>query len=294
VELRKLDCEARAGLLIDNPKAQTVLKSLAVMAGDKLEKGMWTVSSLACLIGNLFDIQQSTECEAAYEGDGSILPDELKDSVKALGEILLHMVAEECEELYGPEAEPEGDFDSMVVAMAESIAGLKKTSDATLEKVGAKHSSATMAKLQDMHDTLSDMTAGTVCEGTDKAAKAEALTKTETAHKTLHETQTALAKVTAEREDFIAKLEKADEALKSATAEIERLKKEPERGGPLRAGLHVVGKVDDIGNDTSKGGKETPTVKVTQIKAPAHDPEAARAMVKAAMAGGGQPFVPLS
>jgi len=240
-EAHRAYCEARACLLLATPRAERVLKSLALLAGDKLEKGIWTVSSLACLIGNLFDLQCDVAAEAAYENDGSMLPDELKESVKGLGEILGRMVDEEVAEMF-PEGEDEGD-DVDVVQLAERIGELAKR--------GAKHSADTMGHLQSMHDHLAKMTDGKVCAGAEKDEKTGDLAKLQAEHKTmhatLHEVQAALAKLTAERETQDAALKKAQADLAAAQAEVKRLADMPAPSETrLRGDLRVVGKTDDV------------------------------------------------
>lgn len=299
-DLRKAACESRAALLLANPKAERVLKSLAILAGDQLEKGLWTVSRLAELIGNLFDIQSGCAMEAAYEGDASTIPMELAESIKGLGEILGRMVDEELGELFEEDVE--------IVQMAAKIDELAKR--------GATHSAATMGHLKSMHDHLQKMTGGSVCaaEKSDvtadvikslqalPAALAKALgaketddlpAKAETLHKTLHETQAAMVKITEDRETLHKALEEAGEALNKAAAEIERLKAEPAPGGPVRHGLHIVAKTDDgkaiEGDKPAEDGKP-----VVQFVKADGTPDEVRSAVHKALIAGGKPFEPIA
>ena len=240
---RRADCEARAAALLGAPRAERVLKSLAMMAKDPatLGKGMWTVSQLAVLIGNLFDLQCGVAAEKAYEEDDSQIADDLADAVKALGQILEQMAEEEVAEMF-PEGEDEGD-DVDVVQLAERIGELAKR--------GAKHSADTMGHLQSMHDHLAKMTDGKVCAGAEKDEKTGDLAKLQAEHKTmhatLHEVQAALAKLTAERETQDAALKKAQADLAAAQAEVKRLADMPAPSETrLRGDLRVVGKTDDV------------------------------------------------
>lgn len=243
---RQIHCEKRAQFLLQHPDTQELLKTLAIFAGDRIEKGLWQVAELARVIGNLFDLQQGIASEAAYEGDGSPIPGELSDAVKSIGEILQRMVAEELKELY-PDEGDDMNFDNFVIQMAAQIEALKKTSDAILAKGGAKHSADTLKSLQGMHDTLATMTAGTVCEGTDKAAKAETLAKMVSDHdslqKAFNEQQVVIEKALKERDELQKVLKESEETLLKAAAEIDKLKAEPAPTTTvLRAGLHLVEK----------------------------------------------------
>ena len=72
-----------------------------------VEKGMYTVSDFASLLSWLNSIQQETEWEAEWEGDGSTLPAQLKAWCAAGCEILKAMVAEETEELVATMTDPD-------------------------------------------------------------------------------------------------------------------------------------------------------------------------------------------
>lgn len=69
------------------------------------KKGMYQVSSLARLLGELGWIKSDAEWEAEYEGDGSEIPTRLKDALALLGQILVDMTIEEVAELVGVEGD---------------------------------------------------------------------------------------------------------------------------------------------------------------------------------------------
>ena len=73
-------------------------------------KGMWQVSWLANLIGELGWLQDQCAGEAQSEGDASPVPANLLAALKQLGEVLLAMTQEELSELYAAaENEAPGD-----------------------------------------------------------------------------------------------------------------------------------------------------------------------------------------
>lgn len=62
-------------------------------------KGLYQVSYLASLLSDLGYLQEWVQYEADYEGDGSEIPQRMADAMKALGQILIDMTAEEVAEL---------------------------------------------------------------------------------------------------------------------------------------------------------------------------------------------------
>jgi hypothetical protein len=199
------------------------------------------------------------------------------------------MVEEELEELFPEDQEDDGE-DIDFVQMAAQIE--------TLAKRGAKHSGETMGHLRAMHDTLAKMTDGAVCgsygkvldpQDAEKLAKLQA--EHDTAHKTLHESQAALAKVTEERDALTKQIEAASKGLDEAHAEIVKLKAGPMPGGPVRNGLHVVTKADDTKEPAAPEKKGEPAT-VTVVHGDFHNPEEARKAVRSVMAAGGKPYSP--
>lgn len=87
-------------------------------ATGKIKKGMFEVARLADLISELGWLQGCCENEAMWEMDGSKIPADLMDAVRALGDVLKDMVEEEVNELIGAE--------SATLAMAVKLNTLAK------------------------------------------------------------------------------------------------------------------------------------------------------------------------
>ena len=122
----------------------------------ELNKGMYTVSSLARILDDLSYVCSSCDYEAASEGDGSAIPGRLAMCLKDLGSICVDMCAEEVGELTAPKE-----------AMKATATELVKVADAMV-KVGARNSSADMKRIQTMHDHAVDL--GAACGAKDDAA----------------------------------------------------------------------------------------------------------------------------
>lgn len=90
-----------------NQEALVTEKALpVVMAKDAAPaktKGLYACSQLANLLGELAWLEEMVEWEAEYEGDGSPLPQMLADIMRAMGDALIAMTAEEVAELLGEE-----------------------------------------------------------------------------------------------------------------------------------------------------------------------------------------------
>jgi hypothetical protein len=100
--------DAIASVLFGKPGVEKAASALGDMMG--LKKGMYSVARLADLLDSLDCLANGTQFEADIEQDGSVIPAELKQIVKDLGEALLHMAAEEVEELTDSEDEITGVF----------------------------------------------------------------------------------------------------------------------------------------------------------------------------------------
>jgi hypothetical protein len=102
-EAKKCDALAdsrAAGLMAKLDKAEPLLRTVRAAYGQApLEKGLYTVSDLACLVANLDSITVGSEMEADWEGDNSAVPGELRSIVRELAGILIDMADEEVEEL---------------------------------------------------------------------------------------------------------------------------------------------------------------------------------------------------
>lgn len=87
-----------------------------------LNKGMYTVQMAAQLLDNLSVLQEATEYEANSEGDGSTIPDQLKELCRQMGETLKALVTEEVDEL-------NANVTNEDIAMADKAADIKKSED---------------------------------------------------------------------------------------------------------------------------------------------------------------------
>lgn len=88
-----------------------------------VRKGLYSVSFLAQILCDLGYLQDSVAWEAEYEDDGSTVPAALMDAMKALGQVLIDMTAEEVSELLAGE-----DDDELLIAVsgADSRARIAK------------------------------------------------------------------------------------------------------------------------------------------------------------------------
>lgn len=73
-----------------------------------VKKGLYQCSNLANILADLAWLEDVVEWEAECEGDGSPLPKMLADIMRAMGEALIAMTAEEVAELLGEEEAEEG------------------------------------------------------------------------------------------------------------------------------------------------------------------------------------------
>ncbi|WP_217918144.1 DUF6582 domain-containing protein, partial [Burkholderia pseudomallei] len=93
-------------------------ENLTLAARLALHKDMYSVSTLANLLASIHSLQQSSAREEAAEGDGSTMPDDLKEWLARGGELLTAMVAEEVAEL----TDEDGNVDSPWVYFFECAA----------------------------------------------------------------------------------------------------------------------------------------------------------------------------
>lgn len=150
-----------------------------------VRKSLYSVSYLAQILADLGYLQDSVAWEAEYEGDGSPVPAALMDAMKALGQVLIDMTAEEVSEMLA------GDDDDELfsaagarVDIARAVAKLSphmlmgfatiardlvagrvvhvKTKEAApiVLRAGKKISAATESKLREAH---SHMVSATEC-----------------------------------------------------------------------------------------------------------------------------------
>jgi hypothetical protein len=112
----------RAAALAKNTDAHRILETVRGAYGlPAVEKGLYDVCELADVLSRLSWLQECAESEAAWEGDNSAVPEELRASVKQLGQILLDMAQEEVAEIVGDEAEVE-----IIIELAAKVGDLRK------------------------------------------------------------------------------------------------------------------------------------------------------------------------
>ncbi|WP_198390961.1 DUF6582 domain-containing protein [Burkholderia ubonensis] len=168
--------------------------NLTLAARLALHKGMYSVSTLANLLASISYLQQSSAREEAAEGDGSTMPDDLKEWLARGGELLTAMVAEEVAEL----TDEDGNVDAPCVYYFECAAAaenlhkavsalggdhLHESFEKVLAKAGARNSGADMARIQKAHDLMGELGAKCAKDAggddmdAEKAAHAETLSK---------------------------------------------------------------------------------------------------------------------
>jgi HK97 family phage prohead protease len=133
---------ARLGLSFDSPII------VGRDAAPKIhKKGLYSVSFLASILCDLGYLQDSVAWEAEYEGDNSPIPQALLDAMKALGQVLIDMTAEEVAELLAGRDEDEADEGEVVslsagdirLAAIKAIASLDEIAAAGLLKAASSH-----------------------------------------------------------------------------------------------------------------------------------------------------------
>lgn len=206
------DCVA--SMLVEKSAGEAVAKAAGELIGKPLEKGLYTVSCLAELLQRLDCIACDTKFEAEVEADGSVLPDELRTEVTNLSEILVHMVAEEVEEM-------NAGHDTEVMELAARGDLAKSTEETKMND-----------ELQKAHD---EAKAELAKVAGDLAAATESLAK-------VTGERDELAKAVKDRDDMLVK---AAERIDALNAMVEKLKAEP---APIKAALRAVSKGQDIGN----------------------------------------------
>lgn len=137
-EISLVDRPANPEAIFNLWKGDGMEKEVEVEA--TIVKGMYSVSWLADIIGQLDCLQMETEWEKEWEKDGSTIPEELKAQIKALSGTLTAMVAEEIAEIVGEEK---------TIEMSESIEDIAKA--------GATISKTNKAMLQSIIDACTEM-----------------------------------------------------------------------------------------------------------------------------------------
>jgi hypothetical protein len=190
-----------------------VAKALKKVDAPAMHKGMCSVANLASLLEQLGWAADDAEWEASWEGDGSKVPADLRDTVKTLGAILVRMATEESAEL------------------AASL-GAKKSTTGDLSK------SATSPEEIEMSEALQKNLDATKA---DLTKTADDLVKMTVARDELQKAVDAAATDIATRDELLVK---AATALDDRNAVIEKFQNAP---APVRAALMAIAKSADFG-----------------------------------------------
>ena len=125
----------------------------------ELQKGMYEVAEFCRVLSSVSYLQYATECEAAYEGDDSDLPEKLQADLAALAETFLEMAEEEVSELVSASAERKAakmlkvNAGALAKAGSDSLAKAAKSAVehvATIKKAMTDHADK-MCKLHKDH-----------------------------------------------------------------------------------------------------------------------------------------------
>src|SRR5882672_1385741 len=79
--------------------AERLSKAYRFLSSDSVRKGMWTVQETARIVDSLAWITRACQDEAEYEGDGSAVPDDLRQVLEGLIGAFIDLVDEETKEL---------------------------------------------------------------------------------------------------------------------------------------------------------------------------------------------------
>jgi hypothetical protein len=107
----------------------------AVLGMETVQKGLWTVANFAEVLSQLACITDGSEDEAAWEGDGSKVPAQLRAALKPLADAFLAMAAEEVAEAIAPASEEVEVME--LAAQADDLA-----------KAGKRHSAKDQAAIE--------------------------------------------------------------------------------------------------------------------------------------------------
>lgn len=217
-------------------------ENLTLAARLALHKGMYSVSTLANLLASIHSLQQSSAREEAAEGDGSTMPDDLKEWLARGGELLTAMVAEEVAEL----TDEDGNVDSPWVyffecaaaaeslhkaAVATGIADMHEAFEKLLAKAGARNSGADMERIQKAHDLMGELGAKCAKDAdedmdAEKAAHAETLSKLTAAGESLAKLTADLAMATEQVAKAALERDELTKAVATLAGERDTLQKQ--------------------------------------------------------------------
>ncbi|WP_318026070.1 DUF6582 domain-containing protein [Burkholderia pseudomallei] len=217
-------------------------ENLTLAARLALHKGMYNVSTLANLLASIHYLQQSSASEEAAEGDGSTMPDDLKEWLARGGELLTAMVAEEVAEL----TDEDGNVDPPWVyycecaaaaeslhkaAVATGIADMHEAFEKLLAKAGARNSGADMERIQKAHDLMGELGAKCAKDAdgdmdAEKAAHADTLSKLTAAGESLAKLTADLAMATEQVAKAALERDELTKAVATLAGERDTLQKQ--------------------------------------------------------------------
>jgi hypothetical protein len=160
--------------------AQLVLKLVQKRAPKRdVQKSLYDVQQLACIIQQLGDMQMCLRGEKAYEGDASTAPAKLSELLQSLSAFFLELASEELGELNAAGAEAEAaksQTKEEVALMKATIVAMQKLVDGAtdpevkkmaphLKELGehaekihkaAGHLGKALAKMEEAHDAMAE------------------------------------------------------------------------------------------------------------------------------------------
>lgn len=171
--------EAMALIGADLRASLTAAAAIRAAAGRTLEKGLYQLSDAVSSLQSLAWLAECVTDEAAWEGDGSPLPQMAADIVLSLKAFLVAMVEEETAEMLARMKAGAGDSVDLVIegeeepvmALAAQIVDLVKADAARMEKAGARNSKADAKRIQEIHDHAGTLGAQCAADAVAKAAE---------------------------------------------------------------------------------------------------------------------------
>ena len=243
-------------------------RSFRALKGDDLRKSLYRVSRFADLLDSLTHLGQSAATEASIEKDGSPIPGQIRDWLKAGVAIFPHIAHEE----YSDAVAALAAVAQEIPAPATDMTLAAQTED--LAKAGARNSAADKKHLQQIHDHAVSMGADCPGEAEKAAGAGDDLTKMaddlSKLTNDLSNAQDGLAKMTVERDGLVKR--------------VTELEAQPAGGGPrLRAVDKGADVVDDLakrhGGDDGEGTFDERLAKINDMTA---GTDRAKALVKLA------------
>lgn len=168
LEISVVPIPANPNALVQAKAAGIDVDRLALMRAPKMavNKGLYEVSWLACLLADLSWLEEMVEWEAEYEGDESPVPLMLADAINQLGQTLIAMTVEEVTEMLAEE-NAEKRISGLMRQVVEcrkrstdltplvSYAAMDTAGDIEVGKAGKTISASTEKAIRDAHALIS-------------------------------------------------------------------------------------------------------------------------------------------